>query len=59
MNWTIPPVDDIDESFEDGDVMLAVDDADDEPTTIIADVSNDEAWLAMPYDESNTLSQWR
>lgn len=39
--------------------MLAVDDSDDERTTIIADVSNDEAWIAMPYDESNTLSQWR
>lgn len=39
--------------------MLAVDDTDDERTTVIADVSNDEAWLAVPYDESNTLSQWR
>ncbi len=39
--------------------MFAVDDDGDDRTTIIADVSNDEAYLAMPYDESNTLSQWR
>jgi hypothetical protein len=39
--------------------MFAVDDSDDERTTVIADVSNDEAYLAMPFDESRTLSQWR
>jgi hypothetical protein len=39
--------------------MFAVDDSDDERTTVIADVSNDEAYLAMPFDESHTLSQWR
>ncbi len=39
--------------------MFAVDDSDDERTTVIADVSNDEAYLAMPFEKSNTLSQWR
>lgn len=39
--------------------MLAVDDDDGERTTVIADVSNGEAYLAMPFEESNTLSQWR
>lgn len=58
MSWTIP-TDDIDESFENGEVMFAVDETDDERTTVIADVSNDEAYLAMPFEESYTLSQWR
>ena len=39
--------------------MFALDDNGDEPTTVIADVSNDEAYIAMPYEESRTLSQWR
>lgn len=39
--------------------MLAVDDSDGDRTTIIADVSNDEAYLAMNFDQSCTLSQWR
>lgn len=39
--------------------MLAVDDTEGDRTTVIADVSNDQAWIAMPYDESHTLSQWR
>jgi len=39
--------------------MFAVDDTDDERTSVIADVSNDEAYLAMPFEESHTLSQWR
>lgn len=39
--------------------MFAFDDDGDEPTSIIADVANDEAWLAIPYEESHTLSQWR
>lgn len=39
--------------------MFALDDDGDEPTTVIADVSNDEAYIAMPYEESHTLSQWR
>ncbi|WP_449272232.1 DUF7556 family protein [Halorussus rarus] len=58
MSWTIPTTD-LDESFEDGEVMFAVDESDDERTTVIADVSNDEAYLAMPFAESHTLSQWR
>ncbi|WP_449272310.1 DUF7556 family protein [Halorussus salinisoli] len=58
MSWTIPTTD-LDESFEEGEVMFAVDDSDDERTTVIADVSNDEAYIAMPFEESNTLSQWR
>ena len=58
MSWTIP-TDDLDESYEDGEVMLAVDDSQNEQTTVIADISNEEAWLSMPYDESHTLSQWR
>ena len=55
----IIPTDGLDESFEEGEVMFAVDDDSGERTTIIADVSNDEAYLTMPYDESHTLSQWR
>lgn len=39
--------------------MFAVDTDDDERTTVIADISNDEAYLAMPFEESRTLSQWR
>lgn len=59
LSWTIP-TEDLDESFEEGEVMFAVDDDEDgERTTIIADISNDEAYLTMPYDESHTLSQWR
>ncbi|WP_438267718.1 DUF7556 family protein [Halorussus vallis] len=58
MSWTIP-TDDIDEPLEEGEVMLAVDDTQGDRTTVIADVSNDQAWIAMPYDESHTLSQWR
>ncbi|WP_438267215.1 DUF7556 family protein [Halorussus gelatinilyticus] len=58
MSWTLPTAE-LDESFEDGEVMFAVDDTDDERTTVIADVSNDEAYLAMPFEESRTLSQWR
>ncbi|WP_438267171.1 DUF7556 family protein [Halorussus salilacus] len=59
MSWTIPSADELDESFEDGDVLFGVDTDADDPTTVIADVSNDDAWLAMPYEESHTLSQWR
>jgi hypothetical protein len=58
LSWTIP-TDDIDESLETGDAVFAVDETDDERTTVIADVSNDEAYLAMPFEESRTLSQWR
>ncbi|WP_435177570.1 DUF7556 family protein [Halorussus sp. AFM4] len=58
MSWTIPTTD-LDETFEDGEVMFAVDDSGDERTTVIADVSNDEAYIAMPFAESRTLSQWR
>lgn len=39
--------------------MFAVDETDDGRTTVIADVSNEEAYLAMPFEESHTLSQWR
>lgn len=39
--------------------MFAVDDTDGERTTVIADVSNDEAYLAIPFEDSYTLSQWR
>jgi hypothetical protein len=39
--------------------MFALDESDDERTTVIGDVSNDEAYLAMPFEESRTLSQWR
>lgn len=58
LSWTIP-TDDIDESLEPGEVMFALDENDGERTTVIADVSNDEAYLAMPFEESHTLSQWR
>jgi hypothetical protein len=58
LSWTIP-TDDIDESLETDDAVFAVDETDDERTTVIADVSNDEAYLAMPFEESRTLSQWR
>ncbi|WP_438267687.1 DUF7556 family protein [Halorussus limi] len=58
MSWTLPTAE-LDESFEDGEIMFAVDETDDERTTVIADVSNDEAYIAMPFEESNTLSQWR
>nr|WP_256504308.1 hypothetical protein [Halorussus salilacus] len=40
-------------------MLFGVDTDADDPTTVIADVSNDDAWLAMPYEESHTLSQWR
>lgn len=40
-------------------MLFGVDTDADDPTTVITDVSNDDAWLAMPYEESHTLSQWR
>lgn len=58
LTWTTPP-DDVDEQYDDREVLMTVDDADGDPTTVIADVSTDGAYIAMAYEESRTLSQWR
>jgi len=49
------------EASSDGedDVMAAVDRSAGVSTYVIADVSVDDAWLAMPVAEALALSAWR
>lgn len=42
-----------------GSVMASVDGDNEEERLIIADVSRDEAWVAMPIAEAPGLSRWR
>ena len=41
------------------DVMAAVDRLGNVPTYVIADVSVDDAWVAMPTAEALDLAAWR
>ncbi|MCH7659327.1 MAG: hypothetical protein IH933_01665 [Euryarchaeota archaeon] len=43
----------------DSEVMASIDDAHDGERVIIADVTTDDAWLAMPLCEAASLSDWR
>lgn len=43
----------------DSEVMASIDDAHDELRVIIADVTTDDAWLAMPICDAASLSDWR
>lgn len=45
--------------IEEPDVMAAVDRWGNVPTYVIADVSVDDAWLAVPNAEALDLSAWR
>lgn len=44
---------------EGDDVMAAVDRGQGAPTFVIADVSTDDAWLAVPDAEALPLPAWR
>ena len=44
---------------EEPDVMAAVDRGGNDPTYVIADVSVDDAWLAMPEAEALDPAAWR
>lgn len=41
------------------DVMAAVDDEGRESRFVIADISQDEAWVSMPADAATPLTSWR
>lgn len=41
------------------EVMASIDDAHDGERVIIADVTTDDAWLAVPLCEAASLSDWR
>ncbi|MCL7416762.1 MAG: hypothetical protein M8354_02835 [Halalkalicoccus sp.] len=41
------------------EVMTSIDDADDEECVIIADITADEAWLAMPLRDAMSLPDCR
>lgn len=45
--------------IEGSDVMAAVDRSGGVPTFVIADVSVDDAWLAIPDGDALSLSAWR
>ncbi len=45
-------------SHTDEQVMAAVDDVDDESMFIIADVSRDDAWIAIHTTEAQSLVSW-
>lgn len=45
--------------IEGSDVMAAVDRSGGVPTYVIADVSVDDAWLAIPDGDALSLSAWR
>jgi hypothetical protein len=46
-------------SASDRTVRTAVDDIDGRPHVVVADVSDDGAWIAMPKSEAATLPEWR
>lgn len=41
------------------EVMASIDDAPDGERVVIADVTTDDAWLAMPLHDAPSLSDWR
>lgn len=43
----------------DGSVMASIDGEREDERLIIADVSRDEAWIAMPMGDAPALSTWR
>lgn len=45
--------------IEESDVMAAVDRCGNVPTYVIADVTVDDAWLALPDAEALDLTAWR
>ena len=45
-------------SHTDDQVMAAVDDVDEESMFIIADVSRDDAWIAIQETDASSLSAW-
>lgn len=42
-----------------GDVMAAVDQSGSIPTFIVADVTADDVWIAMPEEQAPSLADWR
>lgn len=61
MKWKI--LADADAQVEDAaedEVIFAVDEeSDGSKQAIVADISNEEAWVAAPVEDARTLSQWR
>lgn len=45
--------------WSDAEVMAAIDDAGAETRLVIADVSRDEAWLAVETADARSLPDWR
>lgn len=41
------------------EVMASIDEADDDARVIIADITTDDAWLAVPLDEAASLPDCR
>ncbi len=41
------------------EVMASIDDAHDEERVVIADVTTDDAWIAMPLRNAASLPDWR
>ncbi|MGA9401484.1 DUF7556 family protein [Haladaptatus sp.] len=59
LNWTCS-TDDSDALAPDGEVMFAVDEDDDGgKLAIIADITQDDAWISVPLGVAQPLSQRR
>lgn len=43
----------------DGDVVAAIDEADDERRLVIADIGQDDVWLSMAVQDAASLEAWR
>lgn len=46
-------------SSDTGDVVAAVDEIDETPHLVIADIARDESWLAMAETDAASLDNWR
>lgn len=46
-------------SSDTGDVVAAVDEIDGSPHLVVADISRDESWIAVPETDAVSLDDWR
>lgn len=46
-------------SVGDSDVVAAIDEIDDQPHLVIADIGRDDVWLSMTERDAVSLEEWR
>ncbi|SEW11662.1 DUF7556 family protein [Natrinema salifodinae] len=44
---------------ETGDIVAAIDEIDGRSHLVVADIAQDDVWVAMPEAESASLEEWR